>query len=185
MAATRALRTEVLHRAARWFPPDDPGRGASRDSCAPRWRVGAMRWGGIDEADYREQPADLRSQLAISERAPEERRILEAVRLAQDIPRLWAAVTAEQRRRTVWSTSETDQDLRGPSDLGDPAAGARLAPGRSSSRQRSRPGSNPSVFAAGIAIEGLDDFLGLEDPLSSIRSRLCDVTSPTEYCVSR
>ena len=42
----------------------------------------AFTWGGIEEDEYRPQLADLRAQLERSERAPDERRTLEAVRIA-------------------------------------------------------------------------------------------------------
>jgi len=63
----------------------------------------AFTWGALEEVDYRQQLETLRAQLAVAEEAPQEQRILEATRIAQDIPRAWALATPEQRKRMVWS----------------------------------------------------------------------------------
>jgi acyl-CoA reductase-like NAD-dependent aldehyde dehydrogenase len=52
---------------------------------------------------YRKQLGDLRSQLSVVERQPDEQKILDATRLAQDIPAAWATASPDQRRRIVWS----------------------------------------------------------------------------------
>lgn len=57
-------------------------------------------------ATLRQQLADLRAQLAVVERQPEEQTILEATRVAQDIPAAWATASPDQRRRIVWSVFE-------------------------------------------------------------------------------
>lgn len=62
----------------------------------------AFTWGALEEDDFRKQLGDLRAQLAIVERQPDERKFLEeATRLAQDIPAAWATASADQRRRIV------------------------------------------------------------------------------------
>jgi hypothetical protein len=53
--------------------------------------------------DYRKQLGDLRSQLSVVERQPDEQKILDATRLAQDISAAWATASPDQRRRIVWS----------------------------------------------------------------------------------
>lgn len=66
----------------------------------------AFTWGALEEDDYRKQLGDLRAQLAVAERQPDEQKILEATRLAQDISAAWATASPDQRRRIVWSTFE-------------------------------------------------------------------------------
>ena len=63
----------------------------------------AFAWGAPQEDEYRKQLGELRAHLAVVERQPDEQRILEATRLAQDIPAAWATASADQRRRIVWS----------------------------------------------------------------------------------
>lgn len=77
---------------------------ATRIRTAIKRLTDAFTWGAIEEDDYRAQLVDLRTQLAVSEHLPDERRILEATTTAQDIPRAWVLATPEQRRRIVWST---------------------------------------------------------------------------------
>ncbi len=50
--------------------------------------------------------ASLRDELGHLEQLPDERRILAAVRLAQDIPRAWSAATPEKRRELAWAVFE-------------------------------------------------------------------------------
>jgi hypothetical protein len=93
----------------------DPLRKVRRGSMRPK--AARVRWamkritdsftgGALEEDDYRKQLGDLRAQPALVERKPDEEKILGATRLAQDIPAAWARVSADQRRRIVWSTFE-------------------------------------------------------------------------------
>jgi hypothetical protein len=49
---------------------------------------------------------DVGGQIARAENLVDEQRILEAIRLAQDIPRVWTVATPEQRRRIVRNVME-------------------------------------------------------------------------------
>ena len=71
---------------------------AARIRQAMKRTTDAFTWGALEEDDYRRQLEDLRTQLARSEQAPEEHRILEATRLAQDIPAAWAAASPQNRK---------------------------------------------------------------------------------------
>ena len=51
------------------------------------------------EADYREQLAALRNQLAKTERMPDERRVMEAIRVAQDFGIAWDKARPERATR--------------------------------------------------------------------------------------
>lgn len=102
----------------------------------------AFTWGALEEDDYRKQLGDLRAQLAVVERQPDEQRILEATRLAQDIPVAWATASPDQRRRIVWSTFEIIRIREGRivSVRPKPTTAPLLA--LKSSILRSRPDSN-------------------------------------------
>jgi len=57
--------------------------------------------GGSAEADYREQLAALREQLATIDRAPDERRAMEAIRVAQDFGLAWDKASPERRHEML------------------------------------------------------------------------------------
>jgi DNA invertase Pin-like site-specific DNA recombinase len=104
LPASERTRLAALVRA-KLRRGSDTGK-ATRLRAAIKRLTDAFTWGGLEEAEYRQQLADLRAQLERTERVPDERRILEAVRIAQDIPRAWALATNDQRRRMVWATFE-------------------------------------------------------------------------------
>ncbi|HEV8655023.1 MAG TPA: recombinase family protein, partial [Candidatus Limnocylindria bacterium] len=74
---------------------------AERLRAAMKRLTDAYTWGGIGEADYREQLAALREQLAKSDRAPDERRVMEAIRVAQDFGLAWDKARPERRHEMV------------------------------------------------------------------------------------
>jgi hypothetical protein len=67
----------------------------------------AFTWGGMGEADYREQLVTLRAELGRAERAPDERRIAQATKLAGDLPELWRTARAERRKQMLGTFFET------------------------------------------------------------------------------
>lgn len=78
---------------------------AARIRLAMKRITDAFTWGALEEDDYRKL-GDLRAQLSVVERQPDEQKILEATRLAHDIPAAWATGSPDQRRRIVWSVFE-------------------------------------------------------------------------------
>ena len=79
----------------------------SRLRAAIKRLTDAYTWGGIEEDEYRSELRRLRTDLATVERLPDERRILEAVRLAQDVPMVWDAARPERKRQLVWAIFES------------------------------------------------------------------------------
>jgi len=76
---------------------------------------------------------------------PEEHRILEATRLAQDIPAAWEAASPQNRKRMIWAifnririSGGTIVSVRPRPETGPLFAIATLQP-------RSRPGSEPGM----------------------------------------
>jgi DNA invertase Pin-like site-specific DNA recombinase len=67
----------------------------------------AFTWGGLAEADYREQLVALRAELGRAQRAPDERRIAQATKLAEDIPGLWQAARPERRKQLLAALFDT------------------------------------------------------------------------------
>jgi hypothetical protein len=86
---------------------------ASRLRAAIRRLTDAFTWGGIEDEDYRTQLRNLRADLDAVTKIPDERRILEAIRVAQDVPKLWDLANAERRRQLVWEMFETVNVLGG------------------------------------------------------------------------
>jgi DNA invertase Pin-like site-specific DNA recombinase len=115
---------------------------AARVRQAMKRITDAFTWGALEEDEYRKQLGDLRAQLAVVERQPDEQRILEATRLAQDIPAAWATASPDQRRRIVWSAFEIIRVREGRivSVRPKPTTAPLLA--LTSSIMRSRPDSN-------------------------------------------
>lgn len=58
----------------------------SRVRLAIKRLTDAFTWGGVEEDEHRSQLRRLRVDLESATRLPDERRIFEAVRLAQDVP---------------------------------------------------------------------------------------------------
>jgi hypothetical protein len=92
-----------------------------------------VRPSALEEDDYRKQLRDLRAQLSDVERQPDEQKVdeqkvLEATRLAQDIPAAWETASPDQRRRIVRSVFESSGSAREGSSAcgrGQPRATAR------------------------------------------------------------
>lgn len=74
---------------------------AERMRAAMKRLTDAYRWGGVGEADYRERLASLREQPARADRAPDERRVTEAVRIAQDFGLAWENARPERRHEML------------------------------------------------------------------------------------
>ena len=154
-ATTRTKVTGIIR--ARLSRGSDVTKAARIRSAIKRL-TDAFKWNGIEEDDYRQQLRELQAELALCERVPDERRMLEAMRIAQDIPRAWKLASAEQRRRMTWSvfeqitisggvvvSAEPQPDLkplfaaavhssgpdRGPSRTIERSAGSRLRASRS------------------------------------------------------
>ncbi len=76
-------------------------RAAERVRGAIKRLTDAYTWGGADEAEYRAQLAALHEQLAKAERAPDERRIMDSIRVAQDLAMAWDRTQPERRRQIL------------------------------------------------------------------------------------
>jgi hypothetical protein len=74
---------------------------AERLRAAMKRLTDAYTWGGVGEADYREQLTSLREQLAKADRAPDERRVIEAIRVAQDFGLAWEKARPERRHEML------------------------------------------------------------------------------------
>ena len=64
-------------------------------------------WGGLSEADYREKLRDLRGQLDRLDTAPDERRMMTTIKLAQDLAATWERARPERRKQLVAALVET------------------------------------------------------------------------------
>ena len=93
----------------------------------------------------------------------DELRILEAIRIAQDIPRAWALAAPEQRKRTVWSVFNRIRISSGAIASVRPkpetaallaAAVRRCGPDRGLTR-------NGEVRIHGVIVEEIEDLLEL------------------------
>ena len=67
----------------------------------------AFAWGGLGEADYREQLVWAQRQLERVNGTPDERRIVQATRLAADVPTLWRSARPERRKELVATLFES------------------------------------------------------------------------------
>jgi hypothetical protein len=93
---------------------------------------------------------------------PDERRIAQASRLAEDLPALWRSARPERRKELVATLLESIRVAGGNVVAVRPRP--ELAPlfalkVLSTRHLRSRPESNPPVFVSGIAVEGLEELL--------------------------
>ncbi len=61
----------------------------------------AYTWGGITEADYREELSTLQRSLGRLEAKPDEQRTLAAIRLAQDLAGSWRRAKPQRRKQIV------------------------------------------------------------------------------------
>ena len=67
----------------------------------------AYTWGGLSEADYRSQLSGLQVQLERLDAAPDERRMMTAIRLAQDLAATWQVARPERRKQLLAELFET------------------------------------------------------------------------------
>ncbi len=67
----------------------------------------AYTWGGLGEADYREKLRDLKGQLDRLDTAPDERRMMTVIKLAQDLAATWERARPERRKELVAELFET------------------------------------------------------------------------------
>lgn len=67
----------------------------------------AYTWGALGEADYREKLRELKEQLERVDAAPDERRMMTAVRLAQDLAAAWALARPARRKELIAALFET------------------------------------------------------------------------------
>jgi site-specific DNA recombinase len=67
----------------------------------------AYTWGAMGEADYREQLRDLKAQLDRLDTAPDERRMMTAIKVAQDLAATWDRARPERRKELVAALFET------------------------------------------------------------------------------
>jgi hypothetical protein len=117
--------------------------------------------------DYRRQLEDFRAQLAIVEHQPDEQKILDATRLAQDIPATWATASADQRRRIVWSTFEIIRVREGKIVSVRPRSTTAPLLALTSSIMRSRPESEPQYRTLnGIVVEGIEEPAAIVDSVA-------------------
>jgi len=67
----------------------------------------AYTWGALGEADYREQLRELQAQLEHLDTAPDERRMMTAIRVAQDLAATWERARPERRKQLVAELFDT------------------------------------------------------------------------------
>ena len=67
----------------------------------------AYTWGALGEADYREKLRDLKEQLERVDAAPDERRMMTAIKLAQDLAAAWELARPERRKQLIAALFET------------------------------------------------------------------------------
>ena len=67
----------------------------------------AYTWGALGEADYREQLRELQTQLEHLDSAPDERRMMTAIRVAQDLAATWERARPERRKQLVAELFDT------------------------------------------------------------------------------
>ncbi len=58
-------------------------------------------YGGLGDADYREDLRTLQAQLAFAQRVPDERRTLSAIKVAQDFATAWDQSRPERRKQLL------------------------------------------------------------------------------------
>lgn len=74
---------------------------AERLRAAIKRLTDAYTWGGVGEADYREQLTSRREQFAKADRAPDERHVMEAIRVAQDVGLAWEKARPQRRHEML------------------------------------------------------------------------------------
>jgi hypothetical protein len=57
--------------------------------------------------DYRDQLRALKAELVRTQKAPDQRRIIQATKLAEDLPALWRAARPERRKQLLSTLFET------------------------------------------------------------------------------
>ena len=67
----------------------------------------AYTWGALGEADYREKLREVKDQLERVDAAPDERRMMTAIKLAQDLAAAWELARPERRKQLIAALFET------------------------------------------------------------------------------
>jgi len=123
----------------------------------------AYTWGALGEADYREKLRELKNQLELVDAAPDERRMMTAIKLAQDLAAAWELARPERRKQLVAELFETVRVGGGrivsvkPKSAVMPLVAVTVADVQTKD-WRSRPGLEPPVFGD-ILVEGLDALM--------------------------
>ena len=78
---------------------DQSGAVATRQAL--KRLTDAFTWGYLPEPEYQERAAELRTRLDRATRVPDERRMLAATRLAQDIAAMWSASPKDRRKELL------------------------------------------------------------------------------------
>ncbi len=126
----------------------------------------------IAQTDYREKLRDLKGQLDRLDTAPDERRMMTAIKVAQDLAATWDRARPERRKELVAALFETIRVGGGrivsvkPKSAVMPLIAVTVADVQIKD-WRSRPGSNPPVFVSDIEVEGLNEVLALADRASA------------------
>ncbi len=79
------------------------GRGPARQSSGRPTRTR----GALGEADYREKLRELKEQLERVDAAPDERRMMTAIKLAQVLAAAWEVARPERRKQLITALFET------------------------------------------------------------------------------
>ncbi len=107
----------------------------------------AYTWGALDESEYRAQLLELKAQLEKAEAVPDERRMMAAIRVAQDFAAAWARARPERRKQLLGELFEVVRVAEGRIVSVKPKADvlplvAVTAAGLQGKDWRSRPDSN-------------------------------------------
>ncbi len=97
MALPTSLRPRVAALVRARVSQQRDGATVETLRVAVKRLTDAYMWKALDEADYREQLGVLQAQLERAEQAPDERRILQAIKVAQDLGTAWESASPERR----------------------------------------------------------------------------------------
>ena len=136
----------------------------------------AYTWGALGEADYREQLRRLQAQLEHLDTAPDERRMMTAIRVAEDLAATWERARPERRKQLIAELFDTIRVGGGRIVSVKPKAAvmplvAVTVSDIEGKDWRSRPGLNPPVFASSILVEGVEEVLVLPEAREHSRIR--------------
>jgi hypothetical protein len=124
-------------------------------------------WGALVEANYREKLGDLHAELDRLDTAPDERRIMTAIPLAQDLSATWQRPRPERRKQLIAELFELIRIGGGrirrvrpkPAVMPLVAVTVGWIEGKD---WRSRPDSNPEMCTlGGVAIEAIDEYVAI------------------------